>query len=271
MSVDWSTVQSALKAAVELITGIPSASVAWSDQDHPAGVRPYATLSAPEIPGTVTQAEIRNVAQVQRHTVEVTSSADGTYTITVGGVDHDFAAIGKTLTEIRDGLVVAFASSLEATASADPLNTDRLFVDALAAGVVLTIALSAGLGAITVGPYSLPTRDAIQIQSFALEELEVTVTISNRYDDAAPLVTQHARAMAAKVKAGVYLPSPHAILAAAGCPVIRTGSVLDLSVLLGAQYETRATVDLVCSVPAILAEEPGTIETAEIAGTYRDT
>jgi len=88
------------------------------------------------------------------------------------------------------------------------------------------------------------------------------------YDDANPLASQHARALASKVKAGVWLPTSHGILRAAHCPILRTGAILDLSTVLGAEFETRAALDLVCSVPAILAEEPGTIATADVAGTY---
>lgn len=270
MAVDWPGIQTAIRSVVSSLTGIALANVRWSDQDHPEDVRPFATLSIPTGPaGTVTQAEIRNVDRVQVRTVVVAVAADQTYTVTILGTDYAHAAVAQTADQIRDALVALINAGTDATA-APTANAGEFTISALAAGVNLGLVLDPDpdLVEVTVGPYSLPTSDCLEVQSFAVEELEVTIQVSARYDDSAPSVSQHARTLATRVKAGVWLPSSNATLAAAHCPALRTGPVLDLTTLLGAQWDTRAAVDLVFAVPSLLGEQPGTIETADTTGTY---
>lgn len=269
MPIAWSAIQTALVDMVALLTQIPAAQVRWGDQNHPEDIRPFASLALPSSPAaTVTQAEIRNVLKAQVRTFQVVTAADQTYTITLLGTPFAHVSVSETVTQIRDELVVLVNGGVEATALAS--GADALVVTAATVGINLkaTTSPDPDLVELTVGPFSLPTQDHLEVQSFAIEELEVEITISSRYNDGTPLVTDHARTLAAKVKAGVWLPTAHGILAAAHCPVLRTGPVLDLSALLGADFDTRATVDLVCAVPAILAEEPGTIETVDVVGTF---
>ena len=270
MPIAWSAVQTAIRNVVSSLTGIPLANVRWSDQDHPEDVRPFATLSLPASPSaTVTQPEIRKVDRIQRRTVVVAVAADQAYTVTILGTPYAHVAAAETVDQIRDALVALIDAGADGDATATA-NPGEFTIDALEAGQNLALVLDPDpdLVELTVGPYSLPTSDCLEVQSFAVEELDVSIQISARYDDAAPVVTDHARALAARVKAGVWLPSSHSTLCAAGCPALRTGPVLDLTALLGAQYDTRATVDLVCSIPSLLAEQPGSIETADVTGTF---
>ncbi len=270
MAIDFDAIALALRTVITAATGIPLERVYWSEQDHPEGVRPFATLSA-EVPLTVTQPEQRIVKQVQQHTIQVDSTVDGLYRITVDGEAHDFVAASSTATQIRDELVLAVIAGSSATASAapdGPAGELRLFVEALTAGVVLAVSTTANLSQITIAPFSYPTKDAIQVQAFANEELEVTVQISTRYDEATPTLNASAMSLAENLRKAVFLPSSHEVLSAAHCPVLRVGAALDLSALTGAQWDQRAAVDLTLSVPSLVGEEPGTMATVETSGTY---
>ena len=62
-------------------------------------------------------------------TVQVTGNDDGTYRVTINGAHHDYAAVGKTITEIRDGVVAAIQAGSEPV-DVTPSGTDSLVIDA---------------------------------------------------------------------------------------------------------------------------------------------
>lgn len=72
-----------------------------------------------------------DVAQVNTYTV--TGATDGTYTITLNGVDFSNVASGSTVTAIRDALVLAINGGSEPVTAA-PVSTDQLTVTADVAG-----------------------------------------------------------------------------------------------------------------------------------------
>lgn len=89
------------------------------------------------------------VAQV--NTYLVTGASDGTYTITINGVDFSFVASSSTVTAIRDALVSAINGGTEPVTAA-PVSTDSLTVTADVAGVPFTSITASSGDAITDTP-----------------------------------------------------------------------------------------------------------------------
>jgi hypothetical protein len=80
------------------------------------------------------------VAQVVN--VNVDGAGDGTYTVTINGVDFDFVASSNTATQIKDGLIAAIQGGSEPVTAAS-VDSDTLSLTADTAGVPFTLALSA--------------------------------------------------------------------------------------------------------------------------------
>ena len=80
-----------------------------------------------------------NVAQVD--TILIGGADDGTYTITINGVDFSFAASGSTETLIRDALITAINGGGEPVTAA-PVSSDTLTITADVAGVGFSNVLS---------------------------------------------------------------------------------------------------------------------------------
>jgi hypothetical protein len=80
------------------------------------------------------------VAQVVN--VNVDGAGDGTYTVTINGVDFDFVASSNTATQIKDGLIAAINGGSEPVTAAS-VDSDTLSLTADVAGVPFTLALSA--------------------------------------------------------------------------------------------------------------------------------
>lgn len=98
------------------------------------------------------------VAQVRTYTV--TDNTDGTYTITINGNDAAFPAVGQTITQIRDALVIA-VNGLGEPVTAAPVAADQLTVTANEAGVPFTSSVSSPISgglteAITTPNQGLP-------------------------------------------------------------------------------------------------------------------
>lgn len=89
----------------------------------------------------------REAAVAQVDTIEVLGNTDGTYTIQVDGVDASFVAASQTITQIRDGLVLAVnaltAKLGRSEVVAAPISTDALSITASTAGVPVSLALTA--------------------------------------------------------------------------------------------------------------------------------
>lgn len=262
--IPWVQIQAAIRQWVVDSTGIPAAQVLWSDQDHPEAVRPFATLRLPAggPSGLATQAELRPRALVHTWAITVAVAADQTYTLTIDGVGYPYAAVGKTRDEIRDELVLAAAGAPDVTVSA-LAGTGELQVAADVAGTFHPVLVSPD-------PDLLAAETQLErgVETFTPDELEVSVQISSRYDDADPSVLDHARVLLGRAKAAFWAPPVTAALRAAGCPPLRTGVVQDLTALLGSQTETRANLDVTLSVAAGIIAETGQIETVETSGTY---
>lgn len=82
------------------------------------------------------------IAQVETHTV--TANTDGSYSITLNGVEFEFVASGNTITEIRDGLLAAINGGSEPVTAAS-VSTNQLTLTADVAGNSFTSVLSAGI------------------------------------------------------------------------------------------------------------------------------
>lgn len=80
------------------------------------------------------------VAQVSN--VNVDGSGDGTYTVTINGVDFDFVATSNTATQIRDGLIAAINGGSEPVTAAI-VDADTLSLTADVAGVPFIVAVTA--------------------------------------------------------------------------------------------------------------------------------
>lgn len=73
----------------------------------------------------------------------VVGTGDGTYRITLNGVNHDFAAVGQTAEQIRDNLVIAVNGGVQdVTAVADSVSTTILWVFAKRPTLSFTTAVS---------------------------------------------------------------------------------------------------------------------------------
>lgn len=263
-TIPWSAVMSAIRQWVIDTTGLVASSVVWSDQDHPEAVRPFATLRILAGPaGPATQAELRPRKLAHTWSVVVVTAAAQVYTLTIDGVGYPYSAGGgDTATDIRDGLVAAAAAAPGATV-APGSATGELLVTGDVAGVFHPVLVDPDPDVTAA-----ETRLESGVETFEPGELVVDVQISARLDDAAPLVTQHARAIVGKARAGLWAPTVVAKLRAAGVPPLRWGTVTDLSLLLGAQHETRASLAVTFAVAAGIIDETGQIETLETSGTY---
>ncbi len=82
-----------------------------------------------------------NVPTAQVDRVTITGTTDGTYTVTINGVGHDFVASSSTDTEIRDGLQAAIIAGSQPVTPTD-VSTDALAITADVAGVPFTIAVT---------------------------------------------------------------------------------------------------------------------------------
>jgi len=93
----------------------------------------------------------RQDTQAQVNTYLVTGATDGTYTVTIGGVDFSFVAVGSTADLIRDGLVAAINGGAEPVTAA-PGGAGTLTVTADQAGIPFTSATSSTGDPITDTP-----------------------------------------------------------------------------------------------------------------------
>lgn len=263
--IAWDTVLGAIRQWVIDSTGIPASSVAWSDQDHPELVRPFATLRLPAggPSGVATQPELRTRRLTHTWLVTVATAAVQVYTLTIDGVGYPYSAgAGDDADAIRDGLVAAAAAapgvSVTPTAVEGQLQ--------VAASVVATF------HPVLVSPdpdlVALEAQKELGVEAFTPDELAVSVQVSARLDDTSPSLTQHARAILGRAKAALWTPTVTSALRRAGVPPLRTGTVNDLSALLGSQFETRANLDVTFSVAAGIIDETGQIETADLSGSY---
>jgi hypothetical protein len=80
------------------------------------------------------------VAQVDN--VNVDGAGDGTYTVTINGVDFDFVASSNTATQIKDGLIAAINGGSEPVTAAT-VDSDTLSLTADVAGVPFTLSVTA--------------------------------------------------------------------------------------------------------------------------------
>lgn len=259
-AVAWSAIVTAIRSMVVDVLGLPGGSVRWSDQDHPESPRPFVTLRILSGPGGMTtRPEIRSGGQKRRLTVQVATVAVQTYTITIAGVAFPFVAGGAdTATTIRDGLIAAVNGGSLMNATPVAGSADILQLEDLVAGRFQTVSVSPTPDLVLV-----ETRREVLQQAVAPEELAVSIQASAKLDDAAPSATQHARALCAKVRSALWLPARLAALRAAGCPPLRTEEIQDLTLLLDAQHETRAVLDVTFSVQTLTTEDVESIQTVD--------
>ena len=262
--IPWLSIQDGIRQWVATSTKIPLAQVLWSDQDHPEGLRPFATLrlTAGGPSGLATQAEVRSVKLAHTWLVTVVTAADQEYVLTIDGVAYPHTASSETLDEIRDALVVAAAAAPGVTVSA-LAGEGQLRVLADVAGVFHPVLVSPDPDLVAA-----ETQLESGVRTFTPDELAVSVQVSNRLNDAAPSLLDHARVILGRARAALWTPTIVAALRRAGCPPLRMGPLNDLTALLGSQTETRVVMDVTFSVAAGIVDETGQIETADLSGTF---
>lgn len=257
-AVAWSAIQTAIVTMIRDLLGLSARQVLWTMQDHPEAPRPFVTLRILSGPGGMTtRPEERPSSQKRRLTVQVATVAAQTYTITIDGTPHAYpAGGGDTATTIRDGLIAAVTAG--GLMSPSVVSSDTLQIEDLVAGRFQPVEVSPTPDLVLV-----ETRKEVKIDQVAPEELAVSIQVSNKYDDQAPEVTQHARAYCAKIRSGLWHASQLQALREAGCPPLRTEEIQDLSLLLDGQHETRAALDVTFSVQTLTTEDVESIQTVE--------
>lgn len=120
------------------------------DDEVPAAVKTFATKyfgQTLQPTKLVIGKRTAKVAQVE--TVTVVSTADGSKTVTINGVEYEFVANANTATQIRAGLVAAINAGTEPVTAANHADVDKLTLTADVAGNSFTSVLGAGLTKVT--------------------------------------------------------------------------------------------------------------------------
>jgi len=108
--------------------------------------------------GSIEVSTIFTFAVAQVDNIDVTGTTDGTYTVSINGVEVSFVASSNSAAEIRDGLVSAINGSGEPV-TATPGGGDDLDITADVAGVSFTTVLVSNPG--TSMTLTTPTPNVI--------------------------------------------------------------------------------------------------------------
>lgn len=258
----------------------PASSVVQSYGDFPRTAGPWCTFRLMTENGLAAEGDQwrESVRQVYRIAF---SAGAGVNSVSLAPTNSDFAPsgvgpVGPALdaTTLRDD-TLALLQALEGPSHPATYVADDS-VPALPA--ILATATEAARGVwldlSTSGPSidSSLVRDNLAVHTREPLEVVVSVQVYSRVaregPSAVPNDDLNANNLLGKVRTRCMSGIATADLRAAGVAPRRFQPVRDLSGLLrGSQWETRAVLDMTCSVSRAIVEQPGTIESVELSGT----
>lgn len=245
----------ALALAEDLPTPVAPDSIYFGPADDPRAPRPSCRIFRGPVVQLGRGDHRSTIPQAQRWRLTLEEVAAGDYVVEVAGAPFVYAALPTDdLDAIQAGLLAALAPCPDATSAA---VGDELDLLAVVPGKHLAVAVSPNLSARV-------TADRKLLKTSSSGELTVTFQLATLLDSTSPSGSQHAIAYATLLRARLWHPDVLGRLRSAGIAPLRvaSGPLAGLDEREGAVTETRATVQVVFSVPLGATSRPPFIESA---------
>jgi hypothetical protein len=183
---------------LKIHSGVPADNIFIADfsSNEPAPPRPMVSFVIRPPTAEVGPAEFRPEPSLEYWRAEVTDASDGTYTLTIDGIDYSHVASGETVTQIRDALVALAAGAPNASVTATGTLTASIDIESdTTPGLRLDV--SASPGTVTVARLR---GDAVTVSS-KTAELVIEILCTGLYDPENPTAEQNGEAIASRLEA----------------------------------------------------------------------
>lgn len=260
-----------------LVVDFPDAAIVRAYQDTPQGVPRWCTVN------TLAQTSLQSGGDEWRepmrmiYRLDVVGDSAGPVLVTLSpqnsGYEPESAGPvtppGGGLEAFRDAILTAL-QDLEgpthpATYIADDTGEDPAI---LATAVEAARGVWLNLEASTADVDVVQVRDSMALHTRDLGEVVFSIQVASRHDDRDPNPELAAMQLAQRIRTWAFSRIATANLRATGLAPMRCEGPRDLSALLrGSQWQTRAVLEMTCSVMRATVEQPGTIESMQTTGT----
>lgn len=249
----------------------PDGSVFWTETDAPVNDPPYITLTELGSDEQGLDGDEQYIpehrAQIDTITIPALPSSE-LYDVEVNGeLVASVDGTGLTQAQLRDAVIAEInGSDLDDVVTATASGTDVL-VTADEAGLAFVLEVVSG-----TGMTSTTTTANIDLVRYQRDTYEVTVAIqvhvmrsetNPRHADDAAVVTR-------RLRSRIWNPERHAELDAVGCPILRRGTLRDLSANTGSRTESVSEIEIVLGVASIDRDEVGSMRSFEGEGTLTE-
>jgi hypothetical protein len=237
-------IETLLNEAVVRLTGLPEDRVFFSEyaDDTVAPLRPCVTMTLMPYETEQKQGTVFYTPSLELWRLEITSSVDGDYAVTVDGVEYVYAAVDEDMSDIRDGLAAAIAAGADADYTSVAAATRSIDITSDVPGKRLVVIGGPGVSA------SLLRSDVLKTVSRAVE-LRLEIQCVGEYASPSDVSLTGAD-IAERLKYALLDPDETAAMRAAGHHITRARAT-DARRIIDGQAETIGIIDAVLGTTSL--------------------